>query len=763
MKTASAICILFELAVSASAQDSREFGIEELVPLTTSRVVGSPDPPLPFRPKQVLPKIEVNWLILVIREPSSERLLFIHENRAKKKTYRLCRTLDDGSSGEFEVLLDTPDTNYSVCFHPDYEKNGYIYVGGGRQVGKEPKRCHITRYTLQRTAPRIAGEGVSSSLDPDSAVPIIDWESNGHNGHAIVFGLDGMLYVTTGDGTSDSDTNIKGQGLDHLLAKVLRIDVDHPDKDRAYSIPKDNPFVGRKGVRPETWAIGLRNPWRMCLDPKTGHIWVGNNGQDLWEQAYLITKGANYGWSVYEGSHPFYLERKLAPVPLTKPTFEHPHSEARSLTGGVVYHGEKYPQLQGTYIYGDYSTGKIWAGKHDGQKVLWHREIADTTMQITSFGLDAAGELLITDHQGSGKGGFFTLEPTPPQETPAAFPRTLSQTGLFEDVPKHQLKAGVIPYSVNSPLWSDDADKARFVAIPADAIEEGKPPIGFSKGARSWSFPDRTVLIKSFGFHEVVGKASSHRWIETRLLTKQQGEWVGYSYAWNRQQTDATLVAKAGTDAVFTIETEEETGEPLEWHFPSRTECMVCHSRAANFVLGLSTAQLNRDHVYIDESGEAKTDNQLRVLGHLGLIRLPKPKAKDGMFASADFGRLADPYDNSASLTDRARSYLHSNCAQCHIGAGGGNAQMVLSFGTDLAKTMLIDEDPLHDRFGIEDAKLVAPGDPEKSILLHRLNRRGRGQMPQLGTKRIDARAVDMMRKWISTVRPLPKEAEKPK
>ena len=151
------------------------------------------------------------------------------------------------------------------------------------------------------------------------------------------------------------------------------------------------------------------------------------------------------------------------------------------------------------------------------------------------------------------------------------------------------------------------------------------------------------------------------------------------------------------------------------------------------------------------------------MLGHLGLISLPKPKAKDGMFASADFDRLADPYDNSASLTDRARSYLHSNCAQCHIGAGGGNAQMVLSFGTDLAKTMLIDEDPLHDRFGIEDAKLVAPGDPEKSILLHRLNRRGRGQMPQLGTKRIDARAVDMMRKWISTVRPLPKEAGKPK
>lgn len=761
----SAFCVsalLAGLAGSAAAQSSPdEFGIDRLVPLTTSRIIGSPEPPLPFRPKQVLPDIQVDWLILVIREPGSERLLFIHENRGSKRSYRLCRTVDDGSSGKFEILLDTPDTNYSVCFHPQYTENGYIYLGGGRQVGKEPKRCHITRYTLKRTLPEKIGEGVSTSLDPESAVPIIDWESNGHNGHAIVFGLDGMLYVTTGDGTSDSDTNIKGQGLDHLLAKVLRIDVDNPDKGRAYSIPADNPFVGRKGVRPETWAIGLRNPWRMCLDPKTGHIWVGNNGQDLWEQAYLLKKGANYGWSVYEGSHPFYLERKLAPVPLTKPTFEHSHSEARSLTGGVVYHGSRFPQLRGAYIYGDYSTGKIWAGRHDGEKVLWHREIADTTMQITSFGLDASGELLITDHQGTGKGGFFTLEPSPAPKTPTKFPDALSRTGLFDDVSKHQVKPGVIPYSVNSPLWSDGAGKARFLAIPADVIEDGKPPIGFSKGSRSWSFPERTVLIKSFGLETVKGDPESHRWIETRLLTKQQGEWVGYSYAWNDEQTDATLVDRSGADQVFRIRTPDGTPERFEWHYPGRTECMVCHSRAANFVLGLSTPQLNRDHDYVHSDG-VRTDNQLRVLDHLGLIRLPKSTAKDGGFTEDDFDRLADPYDSGQDLTDRVRSYLHSNCAQCHVAAGGGNAQMLLSFSTRLDQAKIIDETPLHDRFGIEQAKLVAPGDPERSILLRRLGIRGRGQMPQLGTKRVDTRAVELMTEWIRSLRVTSGETEKP-
>src|SRR5690606_29472508 len=135
------------------------------------------------------------------------------------------------------------------------------------------------------------------------------------------------------------------------------------DAGRAYSVPEDNPFVGTEGVRPETWAYGFRNPWRMTIDQSTGHVWVGNNGQDLWEQIYLVEKGANYGWSVYEGGHIFYANRIAGPHPVSKPLFDHPHSEARSLTGGIVYRGTKLPQLRDCYLYGDYSTGKIWAAK----------------------------------------------------------------------------------------------------------------------------------------------------------------------------------------------------------------------------------------------------------------------------------------------------------------------------------------------------------------------------------------------------------------
>ena len=149
------------------------------------------------------------------------------------------------------------------------------------------------------------------------------------------------------------------------------------DEGKQYSVPKDNPFLHIKDAVPETWAYGLRNPWRMHCDKKTGHLWVGNNGQDLWEQVYFIRKGDNYGWSVMEGSHPFYSLRKPGPTPFVKPIAEHHHSEARSLTGGIVYYGSKFPELQGCYIYGDHSTGKIWGIRHDGEKVTWHKEIAD--------------------------------------------------------------------------------------------------------------------------------------------------------------------------------------------------------------------------------------------------------------------------------------------------------------------------------------------------------------------------------------------------
>ena len=750
---------------------ARPFGIKRRAALTTSRVIGSPDPPPPYRARRVFDKFKLSFPIFVVNEPGSQHLLFIDQSKSYGKT-RMCRTSDALASGEFETLWDFEDAAYSIVFHPEFTKNGFIYVGENSAEQDGPKKTRIVRYTLDREP--------QSQIKPDSRQTIIEWESDGHNGGAMAFGHDGMLYITSGDGTSDSDTNLRGQDLSKLTAKVLRIDVNHTDDDEKYSIPKDNPFVKVQGARPETWAYGLRNPWRMTVDPKTGNLWVGNNGQDLWEQVYLVERGANYGWSVYEGGHPFYLTRTLGPTPAVKPTFDHPHSEARSLTGGVVYYGRKLPELHGAYIYGDYSTGKIWGAKVDGKNVVWHKELADTTLQISSFGLDPDGELLITDHQGNNKGGFYSLEVVEKEHVAAnEFPRRLSDSGLFRSVTSHEVQPALIPYSVNSPLWSDGAIKHRYIALP-DA--ESKIDL---KATGSWSFPDETVLVKSFALETEEGEPKSRKWIETRFLLKQQGEWTGYSYQWNDEQTDAILVAKDGANKEFRIHTSDGHRTQM-WHFPSRTECMVCHSRAAKFVLGLSTAQLNKVHDY-----DGVSDNQLRTFENLAVWRvdwrseavldIPRQLREYGVAEDeikkqtakltsnrgqraavatsmltkrpAQYDKLPNPYDNRLDVNLRARSYLHANCAQCHVGAGGGNSQIDLLFTSSLDKMKLIDQKPLHHTFGIPEARLVSPGEPDRSVLLHRVATRDRGKMPQLATSVVDDKAVELLTEWIKLLR----------
>src|SRR5207249_1086360 len=210
----------------------------------------------------------------------------------------------------------------------------------------------------------------------------------------------------------------------------------------------------------------------------------------------------------------------------------------------------------------------------------------------------------VCDHRGQDKGGFYALVPTPTDLPPSNFPRKLSDSGLFAAVPGHVMKPGVIPYSVNAPFWSDGAHKERWLALPGEA-----PKIEFIRN-RSWTLPDKAVLIKSFALDAPQGR----KWIETRFLTKQDGEWYGYSYVWNDEQTDATLVQRGGEDRIFDIQTPGGAAKQ-SWHFPSRAECMVCHSRAANYVLGLSTAQMNKEHDY-----GGVFANQLSTLEHLGFF-----------------------------------------------------------------------------------------------------------------------------------------------
>jgi uncharacterized repeat protein (TIGR03806 family) len=756
--------------------------IQKRIPMTTSKVIGSPDPPPPFQIARAFPKLSVSHPIGIHAIPGSDQLLVIATSGDSGPT-KLFYLKDDPNSDTLIEALKPADQTYGIAFHPKWKENGYIYLGGnGPHAGpKDEKKTRVTRYTMQTKAPY--------AIDPNSAVEIIAWLSNGHNGGAVVFGHDGMLYITSGDGTSDSDTWESGQDMTRLLAKVLRIDVDHPEPGKQYAVPKDNPFVALKDARPETWALGLRNPWKMTIDRKTGHIWVGSNGQDLYEHAFLVQRGDNYGWSVTEGSYPFYPNRPVAPAKIVKPTVEHPHSEARSLTGGMVYYGAKYPELHGHYLYGDYSTGYIWAVKHDGQKIVSHKRIADTRLAVTAIDADTKGEILIADYQGKDKGALYTLVPTPREDRPNTFPRTLSASGLFKSVKGHVMEDSLIPYSVNAVLWSDGAQKERWLGIP------GSHKLRITAN-RGWNLPDETVIVKSFWIETERGNPATRRWIETRFLTRQKGEWFGYSYAWNDEETEGTLVESEGRDREYHIMVNGRA-EKFVWRYPSRTECMVCHSRAANWVLGLSEAQFNHEHVY----GKSK-ENQLALLERLGFFedsdwaaeakrklrdtlekegRTPR-QINDYIAKSAqapgqrqpvrsymlpkwphEYKRLADPHDKTADLEQRARAYLHSNCAQCHVEAGGGNAAMELAFHTPLDKMRIIDVKPLHDTFGIKDARIIAPGDPDRSVLLKRVSHRGKGHMPPLATRLVDEAAVAMLREWILQMKPTPRDESRTK
>ncbi len=704
------------------------YGMDFRTPWLGSRVVGSPDPPLPYVAVPTLTKIKWDRPIYVKAEPDSNNLIVVQQGGEADRPTKILRASDHPAADTASVLLEVPQRLvYGLEFDPNYASNGYLYLFSNGPVGQSERQNRISRYVVSRDAK------ATVACDPNSELTIIQWRSMGHDGGDLVFGHDGMLYATSGDGTSDSDHWLSAQDVTNLLGGVLRIDVQHSTVDQPYSIPSDNPFVAIPNARAELWAIGLRNPWRMTVDSQTGQIWVGSNGQDLWESVNLLGRGENYGWSVYEGSHRFYAHRELGPGKLTVPTFEHHHSESRSLTGGVVYAGDRLADLKGAYVYGDYATGKIWAGRHDGTKVTWHREIADTALQIAGFSNSHQGELLVVDHAG----GIHRLQVNPMAVDPdekASFPKRLSDTGIFQSVGDHRVAAGIIPYSVNSPAWNDGATVERFIAIPENR------QIEYTE-SRGWNFPEGSVLLQTLSLEVDANGSIANRRIETRILTRQQGEWSGYSYQWNSQQDDAILVDGVGKDVVLDVSIDGRVAEQRAWRIPGRAECMSCHARAVNYVLGLTELQMNRTHDYADFP-----DNQLRTLQHIEIFAEPPSKPIDQRT------RLPDPHDATGDLESRAKAYLHTNCSCCHVAAGGGNSRMELEYTRQLEAMEVVSCFPQHDTFEISQPLIVAPGEPDRSVMLARISRRGRGQMPPLGSSRVDQQGIALIKQWMAAM-----------
>ena len=233
-------------------------------PWVNARLEGTPEPPPPYVAVRAFPQLAVKRPVAIELEPGTGQILLLQNYAWEEKRSTLRRFAARTNVSEAETLLELPEPAYSICLHPRYAENGWIYLGSNGLGANGKPHSRIVRYTVDRQPPHGLVEG--------SALTIIEWPSAGHNGAAVAFGNDGMLYVTSGDGTGLSDLDNVGQDLTSLCSKVLRLDVAHSSKTEPYRVPTDNPFVGRDGIRPETWAYGLRNIWRMSFDSSTGAL-----------------------------------------------------------------------------------------------------------------------------------------------------------------------------------------------------------------------------------------------------------------------------------------------------------------------------------------------------------------------------------------------------------------------------------------------------------------------------------------------------------
>lgn len=653
------------------------------------------------------------------------------------------------------VFLDVSDRTdpggegglLGLAFHPNFVNNRQFYIFytlNASSVNRDGTRNDGLHDRLSRF---IVSKGDPNSADPNSELVLIsqyDRASN-HNGGDLHFGPDGYLYVSLGDEGGGGDGYWNSQHIDHnFFSGLLRLDVDkrpgslapnqHGAATSNYRVPPDNPFVGAtefnglpvdpSQVRTEFWAVGFRNPWRFTFDPATGDLLCGDVGQSAVEEVDLVVRGGNYGWSFFEGSLPFtgFPPFGFADI---KPIAEYgrpgispdPERQGFSVIGGVVYRGSALPELSGRYIFGDWGSGFIWALQHDGIRATEFRHLLNAPSMIC-FGTDPRnGDVLV---------GAWTILRLVRAGGGQGAPTTLSATGLFADVASLTPSAGVVPYQVNVPFWSDNAVKQRWFSVPDLAQTMTFRPDS------NWTFPAGSVWIKHFDLEMIQGVPASARRIETRVLVKTKESVYGVTYRWNDTTGDATLVPPEGGNEEFIIEGALGPRRQV-WRYPSQSECLSCHTSAGGYVLGFNTAQLNRESHY--------GGNQLQVLAEAGYLG-------DAIVHPENLLRLASIDDESASVELRVRSYLAANCTQCHQPGGAGRGSWDARVSVPMANAGLING-MLMEKGNNPNARVVRPGSLTDSMLFTRISHRGTGQMPPLGSSLIDTQATNLFRDWI--------------
>ena len=602
-----------------------------------------------------------------------------------------------------------------VAFHPDFEQNGRAFV---HYSASNPRRSVIAEYQ------RSTNERLKLDATTERILMEIEQPFGNHNGGDLRFGPDGYLYIALGDGGSAGDPLYHGQNRESRLGTILRIDIDRPDEacNTPYGIPDDNPFAPERCMpgqenddAPEIYAWGFRNVWRMSFDRSSGALYAADVGQDMFEEVNRVKLGGNYGWNQTEG-HVCFTE------PCDTSLFEAPlltysRQVGRSITGGFVYRGSRWPSLWGQYVFGDFESGKIWSIDPDAvdpEQTL----LVDSGERITSFGENSAGEIFVVTFDS----GVLTFDAPSHSSASPPLPPTLLETGCFANVATYQLHPSVIPYSVNSPLWSDGLLKERHVALPVDtkAKVEANGLIALPVGS---------VVLKTF--YSIVDGEKKR--IETRINRRGPDRWNGYTYIWRADQQNADL---ATTGRILNVNVD---GEQVEWQVPSRAECDQCHIERMGYSLGLDVRQLKRAHDY-----DGIIAPQLSTWYAGGLL--------DGIDETANITAFPAPDDETVDLGARTRAMLHANCAMCHRPDGPADADIDLRASTPLAEMGVCNQLPKRGEVDVQDGRLLIPGNSGYSLLLRRMQIREKGAMPPLGSSRTDVSGTSLLSRWINSL-----------
>jgi hypothetical protein len=741
------------------------------LPNTTITIPNTP-PPTAYQVVDAFPGLTFTQP-LAMRTPAGaaySNLLFVVERRglityidvtAPNPTKQIFLNISN------QVAFDTSPTDgelgmLSMDFHPGFATNGIFFVSY-IAPGGVPYFDRVARFTADPVALTV------NTNTQQVLYSMPDREFN-HNGSDLHFGLDGYLYISVGDEGGQYNVHMNAQRLDlNLFSGILRIDTDkrpgsiEPTPNAGiptdgsghafYSIPPDNPFLGvtnlygtpvnQATLRGEFYAIGFRHPWRFSIDPATGEIWVGDVGQDRWEEVDILRKGGNYGWPYYEATHLTMTNYPTQPGMLPPPTnyvmdyplWEYPHTavpgadpkfSGLDVNGSLVYHGSRIPALTNAYLFGDFDAGgNIWALHRLTNNTVSVERLAGMP-GIAAFGADPHnGDLLMANYLQNKLQRLVNTD-----ISGSGFPTKLSDTGIFADLATLTPNPGVINYEPIIAFWSDYAVKRRWFCIP-----DMTNAVTYATDA-NWLFPSGMMWIKHFDLETTRGNPATKKRIETRVIVKNNTGAYGVSYGWDPTGTEAYLVPDAGTNFFITVQDGTNTIQQ-QWEIPSRSSCLACHTDAGGHVLSWNTRELNQT-----TNMNGFTGNQLTLLSLAGYLdtSINTPQTLPS-FATAT--------NEAYSLEYRARSYFAMNCVQCHQPGGPGAPSWDARPWLTLDQTHLINGQPA-DVGGDPANRLIVPGDTAHSVVLQRILGNGFSRMPPLATHQLDLGASNLLTAWIT-------------